>query len=150
MAQIVEQTRQKLEKQGVPVFIICEHYGFTSQLTFYLPEAKRRVVTDPLVFFYASQHPWNQFYFWPNYLDRAGQNALLVRQISLPALRPDWLSRWWRREPDILVHDKPDQWPLPLEVQRQFESFTDLGVKNVMVDGAVVRRIQLFECHHLR
>ena len=150
MAQIVGQARQGLEKEGPPAFIICEHYGFTSEITFYLPEAKSRVVSEPLVFFYAGSHPWNQFYFWPNYLDRAGQNALFVRQISLPALRPDWFSRWWRRAPDILTHDKPDQWPLPPEVRKQFDSFVDLGVRDVMVDGAVVRRVQLFECHHLR
>ena len=150
MAQVVEQTRQKLEKEGEPVFIICEHYGFTAQLTFYLPEAKRRVLADPLVFFYASDHPWNQFNFWPNYLDRKGQNALLVRQISLPHLRHDWLPRWWRGDPDIFAEEKPDQWPLPPEVRRQFDSFTDLGIQNVVYDGLVVRRVQLFECHHLR
>lgn len=150
MAQLVEQTRRSLEKQGQPVFLICEHYGFTAELTFYLPEAKRRVVSDPLVFFYAGRHPWNQFYFWPNYLDRIGQDALLVRQISLPRLRPDWFPRWWRGDPDIFVQDKPDQWPLPPEVQKQFDSFTDLGVKNVVADGMVVRRVQLIECHHLR
>jgi membrane-associated phospholipid phosphatase len=149
-AQIVEQARKKLEKQGPPAFIICEHYGFTSQLTFYLPEAKRRVVSDPLVFFYASRHPWNQFYYWPNYLDRAGQNALFVRQISLPALRPDWFSRWWNGDPDISSRAKPDLWPLPPEVQKEFDSITDLGLRNIMVDGTVLRRVQLFECHHLR
>ena len=62
-------------------------------------------------------------------------------------MRPDWFSRWWRRAPDILTHDKPDQWPLPPEVRKQFDSFIDLGVRDVMVDGAVVRRVQLFECH---
>jgi 4-amino-4-deoxy-L-arabinose transferase-like glycosyltransferase/membrane-associated phospholipid phosphatase len=149
-AQIAGQARKNLEKQGPPAFIICEHYGLTSQITFYLPEAKRRVVSDPLVFFYAPRHPWNQFYFWPNYLDRAGQNALFVRQISLPALRPDWFSRWWRGDPDVFTRDKPDPWPLPPEVQQQFDSFTDLGIKDVVAHGAVVRRVQLFECHHLR
>jgi membrane-associated phospholipid phosphatase len=149
MAQMVGQARENLEKQGAPAFIICEHYGFTSQISFYLPEAKRRILSDPLVFFYAAKHPWNQFYFWPNYLDRTGQNALFVRQISLPKLQPGWFPRWWNRDPDIFTHDKPDQWPLPAEVQRQFDSFTDLGVRDVVFDGAVVRRVQLFECHNL-
>ncbi len=150
MAQLVGEARQKLQDQGPPAFILCEHYGFTSQITFYLPEAKSRVVSDPLVFFYASRHPWNQFYFWPNYLNRPGQNALFVRQISLPSLRPGWFSLWWNNDPDIFTHDKPSQWPLPPEVRNQFDSFTDLGVKDIVANGAVVRRVQLFECHHLR
>ena len=54
MAQIVGQARQEAAAQGPPAFIICEHYGFTSQITFYLPEAKSRVSSDPLVFFYAT------------------------------------------------------------------------------------------------
>ena len=59
-----------LKKQGKPAFIICEHYGFTSQISFYLPEAKSRVSTDPLVFFYASA--------------QAGQSILFLAELSQP------------------------------------------------------------------
>lgn len=135
---------------GEASFIICEHYGFTSEITFYLPEAKSRVCSNPLVFFEATAQPENQFYFWPAYLDRKGQNALFVRQVDPPALRPDWLSRWWRHDENILMLDNPPARPPPPEIQRQFESFTDLGFRNIVADGNIVRRVQLIECHHLR
>jgi hypothetical protein len=150
MARIAGQARRELAAGGTPAFIIADHYGFASELSFYLPEAKSRVGAEPLVYFYAAAHPRNQFYYWPNYLRRAGQNAVFIREISRPALRPDWFSRWWRREPEIFLPDKPAGGPPPLEVQRQFESFTDLGARDVVYDGAIVRRVQLIQCRRLR
>ncbi|HEY3856280.1 MAG TPA: phosphatase PAP2 family protein [Verrucomicrobiae bacterium] len=151
LAQTANNARENLtKKDGVPAFIICEHYGFTSQITFYLPEAKKRVRSDPMVFFQATKHPENQFFFWPSYLGRKGQDALFVRQVSPPSLRPDWLSRWWARNPDILLDDKPPSEPPPAELRQQFESFTDIGFRNIIADGNIVRRVQLIECHHLR
>jgi membrane-associated phospholipid phosphatase len=149
MARIVGQARQELAAEGPPAFIIAEHYGSTSQLSFYLPEAKRQVNAEPLVYFYAGAHPINQFYYWPTYLHRTGQNALFVREMSSPSLRPDWLSRWWRQDPDIFLPDKPQGGPAPREVLRQFDSFTNLGVRDVVFDGAIVRRVQLIQCRHL-
>jgi membrane-associated phospholipid phosphatase len=150
MARIVGQERQDIAAQGKPVFIICEHYGFTSQLSFYLPEAKSRVTTDPLVFYCVTPKPENQFYFWPNYLDRTGQNALFVRETERPRPRPDWFSRWWSQNGDLYLDDVPETRPLPLAVRQEFESISDLGIKDVVADGDVVRRIQLFECRNLR
>ncbi|HUD48212.1 MAG TPA: glycosyltransferase family 39 protein [Candidatus Baltobacteraceae bacterium] len=151
LARVAGDARSRLEQQdGAPAFILCEHYGFTSQISFYLPEAKSRVCSNPLVFFEAAGFPQNQFYFWPSYLDRKGQDALFVRQVDPPALRPDWLSRWWRHDDNILVLDKPPASPLPAEIERQFESFTDLGIRDIVADGNIVRRVQLIECHHLR
>ncbi len=151
LAQVAGDARSQLEKKdGKPAFILCEHYGFTSQISFYLPEAKSRVGSDPLVYFQAGGPPQNQFYFWPDYLDRKGQDALLVRQVDPPALRPDWLSRWWRHDPDILILDTPPARPLPADIQRQFESFTDLGFRDIIAGGDIVRRVQLIQCHHLR
>jgi membrane-associated phospholipid phosphatase len=145
LAQVAEAARK-----GKASFIICEHYGFTSEITFYSPEAKSRVNSDPLVYFVATPDPQNQFYFWPNYLDRKGQDALFVRQVDPPRLRPDWLGRWWRHDPNILILDNPPAQPPPVEIQRQFESFTNLGFRNIVADGNIVRRVQLIECHHLR
>ncbi|MGA2749887.1 MAG: glycosyltransferase family 39 protein [Verrucomicrobiota bacterium] len=150
LAEIAGQARADLEKQGPPAFIIADHYGFTSEISFYLPEAKSRVLTGPVVFCYASQTPRNQFYFWPGYLDRKGQNAIFIREAERPRLRPGWFSRWWHHDEDIYLQDTPPVPPLPPEVQRQFDSFTYLGLRNVVVGGDIVRRAQLFECHHLR
>ena len=103
----------------------------------------------PLVYFISTTHPRNQFYYWPNYLDRVGQNALFVREIGRPTLRPDWLARWWRQDPDIFVPDYPQGEPPPPEILRQFDSCKDLGVRDVVFDGAIVRRMQLIQCRHL-
>jgi len=150
MARIVGQARQDIEAQGKLAFIICEHYGFTSEISFYLPEAKSRAITDPLVFYRVAQKPDNQFYFWPNYLNRAGQNAIYVREVEMPKLRPDWLSRWWNQSGDLYEDEAPPVWAPPAEVRQEFESISDLGIKDVLADGNVVRRIQLFECRKLR
>jgi len=155
MARIVGDARLKIETQGKPVFIICEHYGFTSQVSFYLPEAKSRVTTDPLVYYYVTPKPDNQFYFWPNYLNHAGQNALFVREIDKPQLRVNFfswegLSRWWHRSGNLYLNDIPPTRPLPQQIRQEFEFITDLGVKDVVADGNIVRRIQLFECRNLR
>jgi len=150
MARIIGEARTDIAARGMPAFIICEHYGFTSEISFYLPEAKSRVSTDPLVFFHTSPAPENQFYFWPDYLDRTGQNAIFVREIDKPRFRPDWFSRWWNRSENLYENDIPPAHPMPPEVVRQFESISDLGIKNVVANGNVVRRIQLFECRNLR
>ena len=50
----------------------------------------------------------------------------------------------------LYVNDVPETRPLPPEVRQEFESIHDLGIKDVVADGNVVRRIQLFECRKLR
>jgi membrane-associated phospholipid phosphatase len=150
MARIVGQERRKIESPGTPAFILCEHYGFTSQISFYLPEAKSRVTTDPLVFYRATPRADSQFYFWPNYLHHTGQNALFVREIEKPRFRPDWLARWWNHDPNLYLDNPSPSPPLPADISREFESVTNLGVRNVLVNGEIVRRIQLIACHNLR
>jgi hypothetical protein len=152
LAQIAGQERRDLEtRTGKPTFIICEHYGFTSQITFYLPEAKSRVGGDPLVFCSASRAPRNQFYFWPDYLARAGQDALFVREVDVPKLRPGWFAEWWHNRDDLYLPDDLVTQPLPPELLGQFETITDLGVKDVVYPAkGVLRRAQFFACHNLR
>jgi hypothetical protein len=149
MARMVGQARVELAAEGPPAFIIAEHYGFAAQLSFYLPEAKRQVNAEPLVYFMATSHPRNQFYYWPNYLPRAGQNALFVREIDRPALRPDWFARWRAEDPDIFLPGQPQGGPAPPEILRQFEACTNLGVRDVVFGGSIVRRVQLIQCLRL-
>ena len=152
LAQIASQERRNLEtRTGKPAFIIGEHYGFTSEITFYLPEAKRLVSGEPMAFCYASREPRNQFYFWPDYLGRAGQNAIFVREVDRPKLRPGWLSAWWKHGNDLYLLDHPVTSALPPEVTHQFETITYLGVKDVVYPGkGVMRRAQFFACQNLR
>ncbi len=151
LAQMAGGERRDLERRtGTPVFIIGEHYGFVSQITFYLPEAKSRVGGAPLVFCYASREPRNQFYFWPDYLGRTGQDALFVREVARRQLRPGWLSEWWHGRNDLYLPDPLANAALPPELRGQFESITDLGVREVVYPGkGVLRRAQFFACHNL-
>jgi 4-amino-4-deoxy-L-arabinose transferase-like glycosyltransferase len=152
LAQITGQERRDLESlTGKPAFIIGEHYGFTSEITFYLPEAKSRVGAEPLVFCYASREPRNQFYFWPDYLERAGQDAIFVREVDRPKLRPGWLSAWWHQSNNLYLPAPAAAQAVPPELLSQFETITDLGVKDVVYPGkGVLRRAQFFACRNLR
>ncbi len=150
MAAIAGGALQKMESEGGPAFIICQHYGFTGQLSFYLPEARARVKTDPLVYYLDTGQPDNQFYYWPGYLGRAGQNALFIRELPRPRLAPGWFSFWLNGQPEPYLEASSPPAPLPGELRQQFESVNRLGARDVVVTGQIMRRIELFECHNLR
>jgi 4-amino-4-deoxy-L-arabinose transferase-like glycosyltransferase len=124
-ARVVGQAREKLIGEGKPVIVIGDHYGITGLLSFYMAEAKRRVVTDPLVYYQSSDAPENQFFFWQGYLSRHGENAIFVQTSKEPS-------------------------SAPARIQTQFASVTDLGVTDITYRGRVIHRIQLFECRGLR
>jgi len=125
-AQAVAAARAKLlAESGRPVFIICGHYGVTGELSFYLPEAKAGIPDHPLVYFQSSDVPLNQFFFWPGYRDRKGENAIFV-----------------------LETDSPQSLPEP--VCSEFASTKDLGLTEIFYRGRVFRRLQLFECRDLQ
>jgi hypothetical protein len=126
-AQAVGAARAKLlsDGGGRPVFIICGHYGVTGELSFYLPEAKAGLPDHPLVYFQSSDIPLNQFFFWPGYRDRKGENAIFVSETDSPQ-------------------------PVPEVLRREFASVTDLGFREILYRGRVFRRLQLFECRDLQ
>lgn len=127
--RVVEAARQKLLQAGTPVFIIGSHYETTGEITFHLPEARAGLPNHPLVYFRSSTTPENQFFFWPGYKARKGQNAIYVQEL-------DFLN--------------PDPEPPPPQNIREFESVTNLGVFPIIDNGQIIRRIQLFECRNLR
>jgi hypothetical protein len=112
-----------------PVFIIGGHYGITGELTFTLPEAKAGLPDHPLVYFQSSKTPMNQFYFWPGYKNRQGQNAIYTQELEFAGT------------------NSPGA---PESLKEEFESVTDKGTVMVMADGQPVRRIQIMECRNLR
>lgn len=122
-ARIVSEARNELLAEGKPVFIIGNHYGTTGEMSFYISEAKAAVKDDPLVFFKSTLIPENQYYFWPGYGSRKGQNAIFVREASRK--------------------------PLPALLQKEFASVTEIGVREIRRRGQVIRRIQLFACRDL-
>ncbi len=126
IATMINSDRQKLAAEGKPAFLIADHYGLTSILTFYIPEAKKNVRDEPLVYYIRSEEPKNQFYYWPGYETRKGQNAIYVRE-----------------KPPIAL-------PPPAELVRDFASVTELGMRTAYYHGQPFREYQLFVCRDLR
>jgi 4-amino-4-deoxy-L-arabinose transferase-like glycosyltransferase/membrane-associated phospholipid phosphatase len=124
-AQVVEVARQKLLAEGKPAFIIADHYGITGHFSFYIPEARAAVTREPLVFYRSSDAPENQFYFWPGYQNRKGQNAIFVQE-----------------------NDTPQR--VPERIEREFASVEDLGLMEIKRQGLVYRRMQLWACRGLK
>jgi hypothetical protein len=150
MAQVVEKERVQLANEGKPAFIIADHYGITSVLTFYLPEARRRVKDCPLVFCEPTDKPENQYYFWPGYTnDHSGQNALFVREPGLPRLSSDWFSKWLKGEASLNQPPAATE-PAPEWLTRQFETVRSTGLHHVISRGRVLHNVEIFECRNLR
>jgi membrane-associated phospholipid phosphatase/4-amino-4-deoxy-L-arabinose transferase-like glycosyltransferase len=124
-AEAIGTARGDLLKEGKPVFIICSHYGTTSLISFYLPEAKAGVRDHPLVYCQSSAEPENQFYFWPGYRFRKGQNAIYVGRM-----------------------DRTDS-AYPERLGQEFASITDLGTREVLYKGRLYHWVHLFACRDL-
>lgn len=124
-ARIVGEARNRLLTEGKPVFIIGAHYGITSLVSFYLPEARATVGREPIVYCRSTPEPDDQFFFWPGYQHRKGQNAIFVAQTH--RIRP-----------------------IPESVVAQFESVTELPPQPVVHRGRVIRHVRLFELRNLR
>ena len=125
-ARQVGEERNRLLREGREVFIIASHYGYTGQLSFWMPEAKAGVSERPLVYYQTATKPENQFYFWPGYREaRRGQNAIFINECHEPT-------------------------PPPAVVLGEFESVTDLGMFETLHRERPVRRFQLYACRNLR
>jgi hypothetical protein len=74
-----------------------------------------------------------------------------VREVDRPKLRPRWLSDWWHGSNNLYLPAPAATQALPPELVAQFETITELGVKEVIYPGkGVLRRAQYFACHNLR
>jgi hypothetical protein len=125
-ARVVNEARQELGTDGT--FIIGNHYGVTSQISFYVPEARAAVKTKPLVYCRSSERPGTSF-------------------SSGGATRIGWGGCHFcpRVEPDAPYRETP-----PEELQKQFETITDLGTRIIKYRGTPIRRLQLYACRGLR
>jgi 4-amino-4-deoxy-L-arabinose transferase-like glycosyltransferase len=129
VARVAGEARRVLLAEGKPVFIIGDHYSLVGEISFYLPEARAAAASDPLVFYRTDSRAINQFHFWPGYENRKGENAIFVRELD---------------------RDKPRPSPVPPEVERQFETVTEVGVTNVLYHGRVLWPLQIYACRGLR
>jgi len=124
-AETIRAARAQLLAEGKPVFLIGDHYGITSLISFYMPEARAGVPNQPLAFYESTPRPVNQFYFWPGYKNRFGQNAIYVQRANRPK-------------------------PPPKHIEAEFETVTDLGFREVRRNGQVLHRFRLFACRNLK
>jgi hypothetical protein len=151
-ARVIGAERARLAAEGKPVFIIADHYGMAGQLSFNLPEAKNAVNKGkPFVYAKTQTQPRNQFYFWPGYREgHRGENAIFVDELSAPKLARGWWRNWLRGKGPI-YSDAPLRKPaIPPIVRDEFESVTDLGVREIKYRGRVFRRVQLYACRNLK
>jgi 4-amino-4-deoxy-L-arabinose transferase-like glycosyltransferase/membrane-associated phospholipid phosphatase len=149
-AKLVENAREKLATAG-PAFIIAGHYGITGLYSFYIPQARAALNSEPLVYSADSDTPQNQFYFWPeyNYLEhRKGQNAIFVAEAGLYQLDAGWFWKWLRHEP--INRSAPSPIALPPRIAQEFASVTDLGEQDVKIGDRVFHRIHLWACYNLK
>jgi membrane-associated phospholipid phosphatase len=129
MAETVEAERQKvLAAEGKPVFLIGAHYGITSLLSFYIPEANAGVPHAPVVFYQSSEKPENQYGFWPGYAARKGHSALYVQQLKKGA--------------------QPE--PPPARLAAEFTRIEDLGTRDIEYRGRVIHTVRLLLCRELK
>lgn len=150
LALAVGQARQILAKEGKPVFVIGDHYGITSLMTFYMPDAKLRVTNDPMVFVVPSDIPKNQYYFWPGYLESCkGQNAIFVGQREDPELVEGWFKKWWDGDATF-AKDIAISRPVPTWLADQFESVHSVGVLDIKRRGQTYQVIEMYECRNLK
>jgi len=87
------------------------------------------VKTNPLVYFRHTATPQNQFFFWPGYNLRKGENAVFVTELDRT-----------RPEPELP----------PAELLADFESVTEAGIRPVFYHGRVLRVLQFFHCRGVR
>jgi hypothetical protein len=125
IATMLGAEREKALAEGKPVFIIAQHYGLAAMLSFYVPDAKKSVAGDPLVYYIKTDLPKNQFYFWPGYDMRKGQNAIYVEETNRPK-------------------------PPPRTLTNDFSEVVDLGMRDAYYHGQLFRRYQVYLCRNLR
>lgn len=147
VAGLAAQARQQLLAEGRPVLLIGDHYGITSLMTFYLPEARGGLPNQPLVYCLSSPRPKNQFYFWPGYEHQRGANAIFVQRLKPKVQTRAWLRRPWDSQWRWVAPSPRDP---PSLLISQFEEVTSLGVFPAVWRGQPQQWIQLYECRGLR
>ena len=128
VAQVTESLRRELLAEGKPVFIIADHYRLAGELSFYL---KGQATQDeaPSIYCRSTPTPVDQFYFWPSYTARKGENAIFLLEL-----------------------DRDDSKPklCPARLREQFDAIADLGFREILDHGRVLWRLQFFACRGLR
>ena len=149
MAEAVGVEWRRLHAEDPRAFVIGNHYGITSQVAFYLPEARKDPKDNPVAFYMATGTPDNQFAFWKNYLDRKGASAIFVHQLPDHQPASDWFFNWIAGNHLDYVQAENTQ-PVPEVVLGQFTEVKRIGVREIEYRGNIIRRMELFECRGLK
>jgi hypothetical protein len=82
--------------------------------------------------------------------NRTGDNALFVRELSMPKLKKGWPGLWLRGTPMEDLEREPLKTGSPPEfLTNQFDSVKDLGTFPIYYKGRVFHNVQMFECRNL-
>ena len=128
-AALVQAQFDQVARPGQPTYILCHHYGYAGELSFYVPAARARVGSaDPLVYVRRFDIPNNQLWFWPEYEYRTKKGA-------------DFLLVFQSDEPVVMPVD---------ELKSQFNQLEDLGEFPVLYRGREFHRLRLFVGRGLR
>jgi len=146
-AELANRERQKLLAEGRPVILIGDHYGITSLMTFYLPEARAGLPDQPIVYCLPTPRPKNQFWFWPGYQQLKGANAIFVQRLKVKVRAMHWLRS--PTDPRWRWH-KPEPRDPPPVLREQFDEVTCLGVFPAVWKGQPQQWVQLYACRNLR
>ena len=149
MAEAVGVEWRRLHAEDPRAFVIGDHYGITSQVAFYLPEAKNDPKNNPVAFYMATGTPDNQFAFWPSYLDRKGASAIFVHQLPDHQPASDWFFDWIAGNHLEYIQAENTR-PVPEVVLGQFTEVKRIGVREIEYRGNIIRRMELFECRGLK
>ncbi|HEU6448191.1 MAG TPA: glycosyltransferase family 39 protein, partial [Verrucomicrobiae bacterium] len=159
-AFVVERAREQLETTNEPAFIIADHYSTTGLLSFYLPQARATIGSTPLVYCVDSSEPVSQFYFWPEYRykeNRQAQNAIYVSEVDTYPLEKDWVWKWlthkrisYGEDPEKTFIGQRQLLFTMRRLQKEFTSVTDLGDREVRMNGRVYRKLHLWACYGLK
>lgn len=150
-AAVAETAREQLEAEGKPAFIITGHYGITGLYSFYLPEAKAALKSEPLVYPIDGEQARNQFYFWPEYnyqASRKGQNAVYIAEIDLYVIEKNWFWDWFLHKE--ITYTTPRPVAAPAQIVSEFDSVKDLGEQDVKLGNRVFHRVHLWACYGLK
>jgi len=120
-ALAAQKVRVELATEGKSLFAMTETIGLAGELSFYL--------LDPAaVYGYAEGGSDSKDHRF-NYFGRKGENAIFIHEVAE------------RGDSEI---------PFEARLQTQFESTTDLGIREIKYHGQVLRRFHFFACRNLK
>src|ERR1035441_2143224 len=119
----------RCSREGNPASLPTPIMGWWGRFPFTCPKPRRSSPKSPWSSTKPAKPPITNSIFGRATMTAKAKNAVFVRELDR------------RRQGDP---------PIPPELQREFESVTDLGVRDVLYHGRVLRPLQIYACRGLR